>query len=139
MSAPAPLGYAANGDSTERQEDPIPNEIIRDPSYACAEERQGDEQSKVARLGVHSCPDLKGAATKLPLPCARVDGLEPVMKYPAVGRQAIFLGTTEPRAARPGFACRGAISVGQGRLAVSTVGKKTLTLTRADAAQRIST
>jgi hypothetical protein len=38
---------------------------------------------------------LKGAATRLPLPCARVDGEDP-----AGGRHATFLGTTEPRAAR---------------------------------------
>src|SRR5262249_24445324 len=38
-------------------------------------------------------------------PLARVDGLEPLMRTPAVGRQAIFLGTTEPRAARPGKTC----------------------------------
>src|SRR5215470_18613409 len=36
-------------------------------------------------------------------PLARVDGLEPLMlAFPASGRQAIFLGATGPRAARPG-------------------------------------
>jgi hypothetical protein len=36
-------------------------------------------------------------------PSARVDGLEPqcILTLPAAGRQAIFLGATEPRAARP--------------------------------------
>jgi len=39
---------------------------------------------------------------RLPLPCARVDGLEPELATPPqAGRQAIFLGATEPRAARP--------------------------------------
>src|SRR5262249_17305743 len=47
---------------------------------------------------------IKGAATRLPL-FARVDGLEPLnTNPPAAGRQAIFLGATGPRAARPGKA-----------------------------------
>src|SRR5262249_27212995 len=40
----------------------------------------------------------------------------------AAGRQAIFLGATEPRAARPRKPRRGATLVGQGRLAVSISG-----------------
>jgi hypothetical protein len=54
MSAPVPLGYAESGDCTERKKDPTQNKMTRDPGDACAEERQGGEQSKVARLGVHS-------------------------------------------------------------------------------------
>src|SRR5262249_46366574 len=54
-------------------------------------------------------------------PLARVDGLEPLMlAFPASGRQALFLGTTGPRATRPEETRRGATPVGQGRLAVST-------------------
>jgi hypothetical protein len=40
--------------------------------------------------------------------------------FPVGGRQAIFLGATEPRAARPKESRRGATLVGQCRLAVST-------------------
>src|SRR4029453_3762423 len=43
---------------------------------------------------------FEGDAAGLPLPCTRVDGLEPVpMKGPQARRQAIFLRATEPRAA----------------------------------------
>src|SRR5262245_56480512 len=50
------------------------------------------------------CPRLKGAATGLPLPCARVDGLEPLDENvaPRARGQAIFLRAAEPRAVRPG-------------------------------------
>ena len=45
----------------------------------------------------------RGSNQAAPPPCARVDGLEPiVMKRPRARRQAIFLGAIEPRAARPG-------------------------------------
>jgi hypothetical protein len=40
----------------------------------------------------------RGSNRAAPSPCARVDGLE----SPRAGEQAIFLGATEPRAARPG-------------------------------------
>ena len=54
MSAPVPLGYAESGDAAEREKDPTQNKMTRDPGDACAEERQGGEQSKVSRrLGVH--------------------------------------------------------------------------------------
>ena len=36
------------------QKDQTKNKVIQNPGEACAEERQGGEQSKVARLGVHS-------------------------------------------------------------------------------------
>jgi hypothetical protein len=49
MSAPVLLGYAEGGDYTERKTNVTPT-----PGEACAEQRQGGEQSKVARLGVHS-------------------------------------------------------------------------------------
>ena len=41
----------------------------------------------------------KGAARGA-APLARVDGLEPQYETPTAERQAIFLGSTEPRAAR---------------------------------------
>jgi hypothetical protein len=47
-------------------------------------------------------PRGDGEGQLLPPPLARVDGLAPpIMKCPMVGRQTIFLGKTEPRAARP--------------------------------------
>ena len=73
-------------------------------------------------------------------PVRRVDGLEPLMlAFPTSGRQAIFLGATGPRATRPEETRRGATLVGQGWLAVSTVGKVRRQLTRADSAQTIPT
>jgi len=86
MSAPVLLGYAEGGGDTERKKDRTQNKVIQNPGDACAEERQGGEQSKVARLGVHF-PNLKGAATRLPLPCARVNGLEPPNEKPCLPRQ----------------------------------------------------
>src|SRR5262249_48149991 len=74
MSAPAVPGYLESGDSAERQEDPTQNKIIRDPSNACAQERQASEQSKVARLGVHSRSRLERGSNRAAPPCARVDG-----------------------------------------------------------------
>jgi hypothetical protein len=101
MSEPVPLGYAESGNYTEREKDPTQNKMIRDPGDACAEERQGGEQSKVPRLGVHSRSRLERGSDQA-APCARVDGLEPLIRAPAAERQAIFLVATEPRAARPG-------------------------------------
>ena len=54
MSAPVLLGYAESGDYTERKKDRTQNKVTPTPGEACAEERQGGEQSKVACLGVHS-------------------------------------------------------------------------------------
>jgi len=54
MSAPVLLGYAEGGDYTERKKDRTQNNVTPTPGEACAEERQGGEQSKVSRrLGVH--------------------------------------------------------------------------------------
>jgi hypothetical protein len=53
MSAPVPLGYAESGGCTERQKTATHNEMIQDPSDACAEQRQAAEQNKVARFSVH--------------------------------------------------------------------------------------
>src|SRR5437016_13002230 len=61
MSAPVPLSYAEKGNCTERKKDRSQNNVTPTPGDACAEERQGGEQSKVARLGVHSRSRLKTA------------------------------------------------------------------------------
>src|SRR5438132_8228639 len=61
MSALVPQSCAENRDCTEREKDRAKNSSIRRPSEDCAEERQGGEQSKVARLGVHSRSRLKTA------------------------------------------------------------------------------
>jgi hypothetical protein len=55
MSAPVLPDYAASGDYAERKKDPTQNEVTQNPGNACAEQRQGGEQSKVARFGVHAC------------------------------------------------------------------------------------
>src|SRR5262249_14269652 len=68
MSASLLPGYFESGGYTERKKERTKTKVIQNPGDACAEERQGDEQSKVARLGVHSAPDWKGAAIRLPLP-----------------------------------------------------------------------
>ena len=67
MSAPVVLGYAEGGGCPERKKDRTQNNVIQNPGDACAEQRHGGEQSKVARLGVHSRLRLEGAAMKLPL------------------------------------------------------------------------
>jgi hypothetical protein len=65
-SAPVPLGYAESGDYTEREKDPTQNKVIRTPEEACAEERQGGEQNKVARFSVHSRPRMEASAHPSP-------------------------------------------------------------------------
>jgi hypothetical protein len=55
MSAPVLLDYTHSGGYTEREKDRTRNKVTQNPGDTCAEERQGDEQSKVASLGVHSC------------------------------------------------------------------------------------
>ena len=103
MSAPVPLSYAEKGNCTERKKDRANNISIPRPSEDCAEQRQGGEQSKVARLGVHSRSRLeRGSDQAAPPPVRELMFLEPLMlASPAGGRQAIFLGATGPRAARP--------------------------------------
>src|SRR5262245_38607273 len=62
MTAPLLPGYAESG-YTERKKDRTQNKVIGNPGDACAEERKGGEQSKVARrLGVHSRPWVEGSA-----------------------------------------------------------------------------
>ena len=53
MSAPVLLGYAESGSHTERQKHAAHDEMVQDPSGACAEQRQAAELNKVARLSVH--------------------------------------------------------------------------------------
>jgi hypothetical protein len=104
-----PLGYAQSGGCSERKKDPSHNKVIGNQGDTTAEERQTAEQSKVARFIVHSRFPIRRGSDQAAPPCARVDGLEPFTAWsPAAGRQAIFLGATGPRAARPEKARRGA-------------------------------
>src|SRR5215831_20676520 len=59
ISAPLPIGCADNRDYTERKKGRAKNMSIPRPSRDCAEQRQEAEQSKVERLGVHSCPPIR--------------------------------------------------------------------------------
>jgi hypothetical protein len=121
MSVPVIPGYLDSSDSTERKEDRTQNRVIRDPGDGCAEDRQAHKQNKVVRLGVHSASDLKGAATRLPLPCARVDGLEPPLLRPRRRTAGHLSGSDRAtRCPTEGVAAREATLVGQGRLSVST-------------------
>jgi hypothetical protein len=52
--APVPLRRAKNRGYAETEKDRTPNEAPTAPGEECAQERQGSEQNKVARLGVHS-------------------------------------------------------------------------------------
>jgi hypothetical protein len=82
MSAPVPLSYAEKGDRTERDKDPTQNKITRDPGDARAEERQAHKQSKVARLGVHSCFRLERGSNQAAPPC--------VCELMALNRKTMF-------------------------------------------------
>jgi len=64
MSAPVPRGCGAEtGNYIERKKDRTQNNVTPTPGEACTEERQGGEQSKVARrLGAHSGPRMEGSA-----------------------------------------------------------------------------
>jgi IS30 family transposase len=53
MSEPLRIGCAENRDCTEREKERANNISVPRPSEDCAEQRQGGEQSKVARVGVH--------------------------------------------------------------------------------------
>src|SRR5262249_28491021 len=52
MSVPVVPDYLESGDAAEHEKDPTQNKVIQNPGDACTEQRQGGEQSKVARLGV---------------------------------------------------------------------------------------
>src|SRR5262249_145310 len=54
MSVPVVPDYLESGDAAEHEKDRTQNKVIQNPGDACAEERHGGEQSKVAPLGVHS-------------------------------------------------------------------------------------
>src|SRR6516225_1733107 len=126
MSAPVVPGYAESGDSTERNEDTTQNKITRDPSDTTAEERQTAEQSKIARLGVHSRFRLERGSDTLH-PSARVDGLEPLslLSPRADGTPSFWERPSHALPDRKRTAAE-RCQVGQGRLALSTVGKKFL-------------
>src|SRR5262245_28296727 len=71
-------GDLDGGDSPEQKKDQPPNKVIGNQGDTCAEQRQGDEQSNIARLGVHSRSRLeRGSDQAAPSSSARVDGLEP--------------------------------------------------------------
>jgi hypothetical protein len=55
MSGPVLPGYAESGDYTEREKEAAEKSVLHGPREDCANERQGGEQSKVTRLGIHSC------------------------------------------------------------------------------------
>src|SRR6516164_3100415 len=101
MSALLLPGYAESGGYSERKKDRTENKVIQNPGDACAEERQGGEQSKVARFGVHvPLPIRKGQRPGCPLFCARVDGLEPPHTTPR-GRTAGHLSGSDRATRRP--------------------------------------
>src|SRR5262249_18651313 len=110
MSAPVPLGCAENPNYAERKKGRAENSVIHNPGNACAKERQGGEQSKVARLGVHSCSRLERGSDGAALPCARVDGLEPMKNHGPprqVGRPSFWRPSRAlPDPEKP---CRGAM------------------------------
>ena len=54
MSVPVVPDYLESGDAAEHEKDRTQNKVIQNPGDACAEQRQGGEQSKVAHLGVQS-------------------------------------------------------------------------------------
>src|SRR5262249_50944530 len=59
ISALLPIGCADNRDCTERKKERAKNISIPCPSGDCAEQRHQGEQSRVARLGVHSCVPIR--------------------------------------------------------------------------------
>jgi hypothetical protein len=105
---------------SQQHRDPPPKRRLRRTA-------QGGQQSKVARFGVHFRSRLERGSDQAAPPLARVDGLEPMKKPCPRGRPAGHL--SEDRAARcPAWRSPAAEQtlVGQGRLAVSTIGKKSL-------------
>src|SRR5215472_11416171 len=93
MAAPLPIGRAEHCDCTEGKKHRAKNVSIPRPGGDCAGQRQEGEQSEVARLGVHfRPPDQKGQRPGCPSPVARVDGLEPRMRFPprANGRPSFW-------------------------------------------------
>ena len=111
-------GCTENGDRTKRKKDQTENTATLSPGKVCANERQDSEQKKVARFGVHfsnhadrralgnqsnqqQFPFSKGQQSGCPLRESMALN-RTILGVPGSGRQAIFLGATEPRAARPG-------------------------------------
>src|SRR6516162_7039138 len=126
MSAPLPIGCAEHRNHTERKKHRAKSVSIPPPKQRLRRTATGRRAKRGrATWRPFLLPIRRGSDEAAPL--ARVDGLEPLMlAFPASGRQATFLGATGPRATRPEETRRGASLVGQGRLVVSTVGKKGL-------------
>src|SRR5215467_2715520 len=128
MSVPVVPDYLESGDAAEHEKDRTQNKVIQNPGDACAEERQGGEQSKVARLGIHSHSRLERGSD---LGCPPVRELMALNRtalkrdFSPRGRTAGHLSGSDratrcPTGKEPAAT---ATLVGQGRLAVSTVGK----------------
>jgi len=99
------IACADNRDYAERKKEEANNTTVPCPSDIAQSSDSAARKARSSALASIPAP-FKGAATGLP-PLARVDGLEPQMlSDPTAGRQAIFLGATEPRAARPERRCR---------------------------------
>jgi hypothetical protein len=109
MSGPVPVGCAANGDHTEGKKNRAKDSAIFEPGEASKEERHGGERNEAARFGVHFCCRFrKGQRSGCPLPLVRESmALNRRFVSPRAARQAIFLGATGPRAARPEGSHRG--------------------------------
>jgi hypothetical protein len=110
---------------TEHKKERAKNNVI--PIQATPAQKSDGPANKQGRASRRLAgPHPKGAATRLPLsrePMALDHRYEPAR---AAGWQAIFLGTTEPRAARPEKPAARTTPVSQAPLAVSTIGKKCL-------------
>jgi hypothetical protein len=110
---------------TEHKKERAKNNVI--PIQATPAQQSDGAANKQGRASRRLAgPHPKGAATRLPLsrePMALDHRYEPAR---AAGWQAIFLGTTEPRAARPEKPAARTTPVSQAPLAVSTIGKKCL-------------
>src|SRR5262245_40956404 len=109
MSAPILLGQVESGDSTECKKDRIQNKVIQIPSDACTGERQGGEQSKIARLGVHSRSRLKrGSDQAAPLLGRELTALNRIM-LPRGGTAGHLSGSDRATRCPTGETRRGAL------------------------------
>jgi hypothetical protein len=53
-------GRAENRACAESKKDRTPNKVATSPGQECAKEREGGEQSKVVRLGIHFRSRMEG-------------------------------------------------------------------------------
>ena len=127
MSAPVLLGYAESGDYTERKKDRTQNNVTPTPSEACAEQRQdGEAKQGCASRRSFPLPIRKGQRLGCPSKRASM-ALNRLIRPPAAGTAGHLSGSDRAtRCPTEGEKRRGATLVGQGRLAMSTVGKKRL-------------